>query len=237
MKTPLELLAIVCTIACPGAAQAYGSPALYQADPAQYGGGGGRVFTGSPADGLSCDVCHRSEVDTPVGLELLGGPVSGYNPGETYAFTLNWNDEHLAFTAEVTDAQGNPFGELRAPPKSVLLPDETCASGTPAIETLALERGQALALSDCGATSMRLQWTAPNHLTSGALYIGVVSADGDGTPEGDGAAIVEFPLDPHGSDQGCRVGERQNGAIVLVWLLLGYGVVRLRTRGGRGIYA
>ncbi len=204
MKTSTALAALLLTLV-PAVALGYGSPALYGADPAHDGGGGGRIFTGSPADGWSCDVCHRSENATQVSLKLVGGPTRGYTPGETYAFTLNWVDEHLAFTAEVTDTQGRSFGELQAPPKSLLETDETCTSGTPAIETLELERGHALALSDCGAKSMRLQWTAPDEKVPGALYIGLVAADGDGTPQGDHAALVEYPLTPQGYDEGCSI--------------------------------
>ncbi len=68
-------------------ARAYTEPRTYL-EPAQEGGGGGRFFTGSPAEGYACSVCHVSEVRAQ--LELRGLPEAGYVPGESYELQLTW---------------------------------------------------------------------------------------------------------------------------------------------------
>src|SRR5262245_23122316 len=45
-------------------ARAFSDPTIYGKYPSQkLGGGGGRYFTGSPADGYSCSVCHTATND------------------------------------------------------------------------------------------------------------------------------------------------------------------------------
>ena len=70
-----------------GHARAYTEPRTYL-EPAQEGGGGGRFFTGSPAEGYACSVCHVSERRER--LELIGLPEHGYVPGTTYELKLSW---------------------------------------------------------------------------------------------------------------------------------------------------
>jgi hypothetical protein len=70
-----------------GQARAYTEPRSYLA-PAQEGGGGGRFFTGSPAEGYACSVCHVSAERERV--ELRGLPEAGYVPGVTYELRLAW---------------------------------------------------------------------------------------------------------------------------------------------------
>ncbi|MGB1015014.1 MAG: DUF4266 domain-containing protein [Nannocystaceae bacterium] len=202
----------------PGSAWGYSSTALYSSDPASTGGAGGRVFTGSPADGLSCNVCHVG--DPASQRSLVGGPgPDGYRPGETYAFSLAWPGERLAFTVEATDFEGRPFGTLTAPPRELLEPTERCESGSGALEAIQLGSRVTYALGDCGATSMRLQWTAPDEPVRGALFLGTVLADGDGTPQGDRAGILEVPLEPVGAGEGCSIAAHKTSTWPL-WLVV-----------------
>jgi hypothetical protein len=82
-------LTVSAVVAVASRAHAYTEPATYL-DPAHEGGGGGRFFTGSPAEGYACSVCHVSERSER--LELLGLPEAGYVPGKTYELRLSWPD-------------------------------------------------------------------------------------------------------------------------------------------------
>jgi hypothetical protein len=82
-------LAVLCLSISAGrsVAHAYADP-LYFAKPAAEGGGEGRWFTGSPADGYGCGVCH-----TPNQAEKLvveGLPKNGYVPGKDYYIRIAW---------------------------------------------------------------------------------------------------------------------------------------------------
>jgi hypothetical protein len=71
-------------------ALAFSEPSSYLDAPLQ-GGGGGRWFTGSPADGYSCDVCHTGSPTQPqYPLYAAGFPEDGYVPGQTYELQLRW---------------------------------------------------------------------------------------------------------------------------------------------------
>jgi hypothetical protein len=82
-------IALVCSFA-PAAARAYSSPDAYF-DRASQGGGGGRWFTGSPADGFGCNVCHTN---TPQGrdfpLYVAGLPTGGYALASRQEIVLSW---------------------------------------------------------------------------------------------------------------------------------------------------
>lgn len=195
-------------------AWAYSSPALYSADPARTGGAGGRVFSGSPADGYTCAVCHTGAAPTmPEVRGWSGGP---YEPGATYQLEIAWPEEHLGLVVEATDRAGAPLGTWRLPPSDVVLPDERCAGGSRAAERLDLADARAaIAVGDCGAHLLRAQWTAPDEPIAGALHVAAVIADGDGTPAGDGAVVRALPLGPD-DPSGCSVG----GEGPVAWLLL-----------------
>lgn len=71
-------------------AHAYSSPEAY-ASPSNEGGGGGRWFSGSPAEGYTCNVCHvaaGSGAHFP--LRVSGLPRDGYVAGQTYDVLLDW---------------------------------------------------------------------------------------------------------------------------------------------------
>jgi hypothetical protein len=57
-------LAGLCLVALPLPVHAFSDPARFGKYPEEeggLGGGGGRFFTGSPADGYGCSVCHKAK--------------------------------------------------------------------------------------------------------------------------------------------------------------------------------
>src|SRR5262249_50188347 len=93
-------------------ARAFSDPYRFN-DDVLAGGGGGRWFTGSPADGYGCDVCHA-------GARLRGIIVQGlperYLPGTMYDIQIDWPaSEHVTAVVEVTDELGNGAGALALP--------------------------------------------------------------------------------------------------------------------------
>lgn len=223
MRRVVRVMGCAAMLMVPASAAAYSSPSLYAADPVTAGGGGGRVFTGAPGDGLDCGVCHRGG---PAPTQALrGGPDGPYEPGATYPFELSWpRGATLGVTAEAADATGRPLGALRLPPAAALLPEERCAGGGAAARLVALDGREPLALGDCGATLLRFQWTAPAVAAEGELYVTMVLGDGDGTPEGDGALAFTVPLTTATPGGGCAIDG--GGAWAWAWLL----VLRRRRR-------
>jgi hypothetical protein len=73
-------------------ARAFSEPLSYF-DDAVNGGGGGRWFTGSPAEGYGCSVCHTGLPTQPTWAFLVEGlPAAGYVPGAVYDLRLSWPD-------------------------------------------------------------------------------------------------------------------------------------------------
>lgn len=224
----------------PAGAAAYSTPALYPADPVRTGGGGGRVFSGSPTDSYTCEVCHTGG-PAPV-PQLRGRPPADYEPGATYMVEMTWPEEHLAVVVEAADAAGAPLGTLRLPPDPLVEEEERCAGGGRAARRIELADGrEAIGLGDCGARMLRFQWTAPDEVVPGALHVAAVAADADETPAGDGAAHWTLEVGPQARASGCAVDRGGPGwlvallvlawrrrAALLVLLVLGTGCTRVQ---------
>lgn len=225
MRDLSVMVGLAATLASASAA-AYSSPALYAADPTRTGGGGGRVFSGSPADGFTCAVCHTEAA--PAMPDIRGWPPGAYEPGATYQIEIAWPEEHLGVVLEVTDRAGAPLGAIRLPPNSGVIDDERCAGGSRAAELIEVDDGRtAVAVGDCGSHLLRVQWTAPSEHVPGALHVAAVVGDGDGTPAGDGAAVRALPVGPEVETSGCDIVGGGIGA--WLWLLL------LRRRRGAAL--
>jgi hypothetical protein len=94
-----------CWTSAPGVGRAFSEPSSY-VDDAIKGGGGGRWFTGSPAEGYGCDVCHAQVTDAPpYPLYWAGLPTTGYLPGQTYEIALSW-PEFAAYDTAVRATMG-----------------------------------------------------------------------------------------------------------------------------------
>ena len=237
--------------AAPGSARAFSDPLTFT-DDVGLGGGGGRYFTGSPADGYGCDVCHRGAPSPP--LEILGLPLAGYRPGGAYEVRIEWprSLEHIGLALEITDDAGLAAGSLELPPPEELADPERCLpveDGVAAGDLDPLEGGRTiLNVSDCGAQRVRFLWTAPVE-SRGALRLsgGLVASNTQADAEGDGTTMFahvlapEHAIDPLASDirVGCSVGGGlghrawpSGGAPSLLASLLAAGLA-LRTRRRR----
>jgi hypothetical protein len=214
-RAPVSLLIAVSsalsTLALQPPVRAYSSFADYTR-PIEEGGGGGRLFTGTPADAYGCEVCHRGAQAAP--LDVLGLPLDGYVPGQAYEILLQWPTTvpHVALMAEFTDTQGNPVGVTALAPYATWSPGELCEdSGFPAADLCrsGVDSGccreleptrdacsfpgerAVLWLLDCGSRSARVVWTAPLDAGTDVWFSSVmVSSDVQNDALGDGVTSV-----------------------------------------------
>jgi hypothetical protein len=159
------------------------------------GGGGGKFFTGSHAEGYTCQVCHTGA--TSPAVNLLGLPTGGYVPGVTYPITIDWDDDLTAvgLNLEVTDAAGNRFGELEAVDPARLSEADLCvgAQGVSAVEPIDLPGGRrVLTVAKCGQQQTSFLWTAPAQLGQAWLSGSVVSANRKKDVLGDGVTNISL---------------------------------------------
>jgi hypothetical protein len=205
-------------------------PASAFSDPVNFGlaplasGGGGRYFTGSPADGYTCKVCHAGGPEPQ--LTVLGLPLSGYRPNERYEITVSWPDEVHKFGAalELTDLRGQPAGTLQLPSEGEIQAPEFCEPATDGILAAALTRTasgrQVINLPDCGAKRIRFLWTAPARDVGPVWFAGSsVWSDGESDPDHDGVTdfgrVLSSPSVASSTTANCSIvrgGTRQAGA-------------------------
>ena len=216
--------AVVIAIAWPlvseaSRARAFSDPHSYELEVAE-GGGGGRWFTGTPADGYGCDVCHDAPGSVPI--EVSGLPLDGgYSAAQSYEIGVRWPHdlEHLALVLEVVDDAGMRAGALALPRFDASLPEERCteegAEDTPASELIDSPGGRQFAtVIDCGSRAVRMLWTAPATST-GRVWLsgGLVASDDDASVKNDVAVLIHRPVAPVGAslgvvpltDSGCSI--------------------------------
>ena len=189
------VLCALLSAAWPARAGAFSSPTTYDLT-TQEAGGGGRWFTGSPAD----------QGGQPAELSVTGLPIDGYVPGMAYAITVTWPPalEDLALVAEFTDEQRKSAGMLALPRVDAYTPPDLCApdeGGSPATDLYQSSDGRTMiGLVDCGAHVSRFQWTAPA-IAAGKVWFnaGFVVSNGDAAPTGDGVTLAARVLAPVGS--------------------------------------
>jgi MYXO-CTERM domain-containing protein len=90
LRSGAFLLVVLACAATASVARAYSTPDAYM-DRASQGGGGGRWFTGSPADGFGCTVCHSALPEQrhfPV--YVAGLPTAGYALAGRQEIVLSW---------------------------------------------------------------------------------------------------------------------------------------------------
>jgi hypothetical protein len=158
-------------------------------------GGDGRYFTGSPADGYTCKVCHDGGTEAP--LHVTGLPLEAYRLGASYEIVVDWPDsfEKFSLALELTDARGQPAGSVRLPPQSELQTAELCEPAgdlTPAASLAMTKSGRNIVqMPDCGAKRVRLLWTAPARDVGLVWFAGsAVASNGEGDTHGDG--VTDF---------------------------------------------
>ncbi len=192
----------------------FGKPTMPKTMDDPPGGGGGRYFTGSPADGYTCKVCHRGGAAPP--LRILGLPLSGYVPGTSYEVTVDWPDslQHISLELEITDEAGIGAGTVRTPPDKELQPSELCMGTTIGAGTvLPILNRTIMQMPDCGAQQLRFLWTAPAQDRGPVRLAGsIVSTDNMQNIDGDGVADImrvigspRTPSDTASQITGCSV--------------------------------
>jgi len=103
------LVALLIALA-PSAVRAYSDGASFDA-PALTGGGGGRHFTGSSADGYSCAVCHGA-VSAPAPT-IDGLPTGGFESGVSYALLVRFAPQRYSSSkARSSRSLGRPAARL-----------------------------------------------------------------------------------------------------------------------------
>jgi hypothetical protein len=223
-------------------AHAFSDPFAYT-EPPEAGGGGGRWFTGSSADGYGCDACHGGAPGAD--LAIAGLPLAGFAPGQAYEITITWppTTPNLVLIAELTTEQRSGAGTLALPRPDALRPEEVCSGeemGFPSSEIHQAELGrQLVSVIDCGARALRFLWTAPSLITGSAwLDVGFVRSNVDGDVTGDGVTMVRRAIPPANAGgaerrvatSGCSAspGVRSSGAHagVALWAALLVAVLR-----------
>lgn len=218
------LAALLCASWCavaPSPVNAYSSFGDY-VRPIQEGGGGGRLFTGTPADGHGCDVCHRGAAGAE--LQIFGLPVDGYVPGQAYEITFAWpaTTPHVALMAELTDVAGRPAGLTALLPYASWQAGETCVdNGFPVADVCRVggagdgccrdlegnrdecsfpgERS-VLWVLDCGSRFARMVWTAPDAAAGDVWFSSeMVTSNLQNDAVGDGTTAVRTRLRPAGT--------------------------------------
>jgi hypothetical protein len=212
---------------------------------ALHGGGDGRYFTGSPADGFTCKVCHSGGKPAP--LKVLGLPLAGYKTGSSYEITVDWPDDLLdvAMTLEISDDHGVAAGTLQVPPMKELLPSERChgKDGDEGLDHVGA--GQVMLginrvvidMPACGARQLRFLWTAPPD-DRGAVRItgSFVNGNDDKLTTGDGVTDIARVVGSHSDPSavashlgGCSVSGPRKGATNAWWAAC-LGLVCLASR-------
>lgn len=183
--------------------------------PSSAGGGGGRFYTGSPADGYTCRICHEGG-DAPE-VRVQGLPLDGYKPGAEYEITVDWWDgDTLSTAVELTDAEGRPAGSMRLPPENSVETPERCKqdeSELIAATTVTVpppkhrselayfdecvqgshpdDCRQVISVPACGSGRLRFAWRAPSWDVGPVWFSGaVVKSNDDSNTTGDGVADI-----------------------------------------------
>lgn len=156
-------------------AQAYSSAADFDvAVGTKSHGGGGRYFTGSLRDGLTCGVCHQSEKSFE--FEVDGLPDS-IVPGKEYTISVSWEGDssRVAFNAEIVGPKGLAAGTLAKVDAYEV--DFSKLSGKREIF--------GFSPSPKKPSKIEVTWTAPTKDFEGpiSLHVSGVRRQKDGTPE------------------------------------------------------
>lgn len=237
----------------------FSSPVLAYSDPSAFtddaliGGGQGRMFTGSPRDGFTCEVCHSGGRKLNVAVQSF--PAT-YAPNQTYEIVLLFSGmaPKVGGAIEITDRMGRGVGTLVAPGPDEVQAEDQCADfPVPAVSVTPLDDGrEVVGLAACGATRLRFQWTAPS-LPLGPLNFTGAIVNGDGAmtqpnPEvegdvlNDGVTLISRKMLPVGGSApgdvvagGCKVTPAASGGGVgtLSLLLCGLACMRLNRRARR----
>lgn len=207
----------------------------------QQGGGGGRLFTGSPADGYACNVCHLGGEEPSV--VVYGLPIDGYVPGQTYDVEVAWNNAagaHALHLEIVDEATKRAAGRVALIDPATIDARGRCGSlpqEDPADYILEGEGRQIIGTQGCGASSVRFRFTAPN--LPQVIFAGSVVRSGmpRASPAGDGVQNLNRVLrrvgEPNQAASSCALSAKASaGAGVWCGLLCALAAA-LRLRRAR----
>lgn len=224
----------------PTSAAAFYDPATFAAQ-ALEGGGAGRFFTGSPADGQTCETCHTG--GEPPAVYVSGLPAR-YVPGATYELLVSWSVElgDVGAMLEISDEHGAGAGTLALPPANEVSDEELCEPRSQHIlgaRLLDASDGRTIAgLGGCGASAVRVQWTAPRASVGRVWLAGaVVASNQQGDMEGDGVTTFLEPVASFGQQasssphDGCSISMGARGSSAATsFAAFALGLLLLRRR-------
>ncbi len=237
-----RLLLVLVILAISPAADAYHIVSSFS-ESANIGGGSSLFYTGSSRfKGYDCSICHV-DAEGRISIELETPLLSGrYTPGLIYPITVRLVGEHRGldsafnpntFTADFTDADGNPVGFPAGGASQVLIESD---------RSVAVAEG----LGE-GETEWTFSWWAPNEGVPATLHIAMLDGDGAGLvdrrfidPLNDDVATLKLQLCPEGevcdgqsddtidvAPMGCAVAD--SSGMQMVWMLL-IGLIAIRRR-------
>jgi hypothetical protein len=219
-------------LAWPERGHAFSDPDQFAGAPLQ-GGGGGRYFTASFADGYGCNVCHRGGIEPKV--QVSGLPVNGYQPGFTYDIEVTWqpvaNHPH-ALQLELLGRDGRVPGQVTLLDQAAVDARGRCgglATGKVAAYERVVGTRKVLGVEACEAQSLRFRFT-PTNVPDLGFSASIITSDKTASVEGDGVTTLRRVLR--------RVGEPAKsgdctlvpGALGTAWpfialVVLGLGLV------------
>jgi hypothetical protein len=212
---------------------AFTSPDTFQL-PAEYRGGGGRLFTGSPASKWDCSVCH--DIDETLMANVESDPpgllTGGYTPGRSYALTVTLDPSPgtNSFGLEVTGKSGAVAGQLSNVDVATLGESEKCTNGRRVDPVEIRPGGTAAQSGGCksGLNRWHLVWTAPAS-EQGALtfYLSAVASDGKADVANDRTVSRVFGV-PSPATISQRTGGCGAPAALLLLPVLGLALLRKR---------
>jgi hypothetical protein len=175
---------------------AYRNPERFGA-PVQEGGGGGKFFTLSRAEGYGCAACHSQ--GAPIAVDIRGLPAIVV-PGEQYRITLDWPDDRpsVALNVEMTTNDGAPFGQLIAPDPLTLSAADLCrVSDEPSSgQSVSIDAAgrRVLLIAECGQAQTSFDWISPLGLTEGYFSTSITFSNRNGKLDGDQVVDVSEPF-------------------------------------------
>ncbi len=126
-------------------AHAYSAPEAFPDSPVA-GGGGGRWFTGSPADGFGCSVCHVATPGQRVfPFYVAGLPLEGYELATRNEVVLSWPEFAQRWKELRPDPAAAPTPDQPGPGVGLvaeLVAESGKASGTIEIDTASAQPGE-----------------------------------------------------------------------------------------------
>lgn len=254
------VLLVFLILALPQPARAYSSFGDY-ARSIQEGGGGGKFFTGTPADGYTCDVCHSGAPSAS--LDVIGLPEAGYIPGQVYEVWFHWPAAapHVALMAEFADTLGSSAGVISLAPYAHWTEAEKCAQDAfpaadlcragaapgccrelePTRDACSFPGERSLFwMLECGASAARLHWTAPAQPVDVWFSASMLTSNTGNDALGDGVTLLRRRLVPQGSSLertgavgSCQLqpGAPRSSALFALWALAISTLCARRRRG------